>query len=66
MLGILSEKHTQHKSNDIVGVAPASHEEENDGEDLPARGEYLRCDGHSLKSHHEKERWPPSIPVVIQ
>lgn len=60
---VFNGKHTQHECNGIVGESSCTREEENEGEDLPAWGEYLRCDGHSLKSHHEKESWPPPISV---
>ncbi len=60
---IFNGKHTQNKCNGVVGEPPCTCKEENEGEDLPAGGEYLRCDCHSLKSHHEEECWPPPIPV---
>lgn len=41
---ILNGKHTQHKCNGIVGESSCPDKEVNEGEDLPARGEYLCCD----------------------
>lgn len=65
MFKILNGKHTQHKCNDIVGESSCTHEPVYDGEDLPARGEYLRCDCHSLKRHHEKKCRLPSKPWKV-
>lgn len=63
MFKIRNGKLTQNKCNGIVGVPPCTCKEENEGKDLPAWREYLRCDCHGLKGHHEEERWPPPKPV---